>query len=70
MGPIVEKLVEELGIDFEKIDASEDYEIADKYDISVVPTFVILKDDEETARKTGGMSGPQFKKWLEGFLDG
>jgi len=50
MGPIVEEIVNELGIDFEKIDASKDYELADKYGVSAVPTYsgqVFLRQDNE-----------------------
>lgn len=65
MGPIVEKIAEELGIDLEKVDASEDYKLADDYGISAVPTFVLLKGDKEVDRKLGAMSGPQFKAWIE-----
>jgi len=68
MGPIVEKLVDELSINFEKIDASEDYDIADKYSISVAPTFILLKDGEEIDRKIGAIPEPQFKEWLESYI--
>jgi predicted DsbA family dithiol-disulfide isomerase len=67
MHPIAEELAKEQGYALEKIDAET--EQAEKYDITEVPTFVVLDDKgAELSRKTGAMSKKVFKKWLKGIL--
>lgn len=68
MGPIVDEITEELGIEVLKVDITtgDDYTLIEKHQVSAAPTFVILDDDGlEIGRKIGGMSEVQFRMWLE-----
>jgi thioredoxin 1 len=67
MKPVFEDLEEEYEgkVEFESIDVEEKGALASKYQIMSIPTFVILEDDEEVARKLGAMSKEAFKSWLE-----
>lgn len=54
MNPIVEEIEKEhQEIIFEKINVDENQEIAQKYGVMSIPTFVIEKDGKEVGRKIG-----------------
>ena len=50
------------------IDVDEAVDIVDDYHILNVPTLVLVKDGEETARKVGAVSEEELSKWLEGEI--
>ena len=58
MGPIVEDLSEEFTkkMKFGKVNVDDDSEIANKYEIQSIPTFIIFKDGEVAERVTGAMN--------------
>lgn len=67
MHPIAEEAAKEQGYTLEKIDAET--EQAEKYDVTEVPTFIVLDGKgTELSRKTGAMSKKAFKKWLKEIL--
>ena len=54
MEPLIKKLVSEnLNINYEKIDVSDEFDPAVEYSVKGVPTFIALKDGKEVARHTG-----------------
>ena len=54
MEPLITKLVSEnLNINYEKIDVSDEFDPAVEYGVKGVPTFIALKDGKEVARHTG-----------------
>ena len=54
MEPLIQKLVSEnLDIDYDKIDVSDEFDPAVEYGVKGVPTFIALKDGKEIARHTG-----------------
>lgn len=64
MSPVLEELELELGngIKTVKIDVARDGELADKYGIRAVPTFVMFKDGRETARIVGAVPKSQLRE--------
>lgn len=67
MKPILEEFEQENpDILVIKIDVDEDAESAIAYKIVSVPTIVIIKDDQEFARKNGAMSKPNLEKLVRG----
>lgn len=70
MGPILEELEKEYEgkITFEKVDVEAEQDMAAKFGIMSIPTFVILKDEKETERKTGAMPKEMVKEWLDSKL--
>ena len=65
--PIVHDLAEELKdkVDVQMIDVDQKQELADKYQISVVPTLIIEKDGKEFNRFEGVTDAKTLKKCLE-----
>jgi thioredoxin 1 len=47
-----------------KIDASEEGELAAEFNITAVPTFVLLEGGVRKAQITGARSKKDFEKWL------
>ncbi len=66
MEPIVEELEKELAgkVEIEKIDVDQNQEMAAKYGVMSIPTYVVLKDDEEVERIIGATSKENLKKAL------
>ena len=54
MEPLIAMLVSEnLDINYDKVDVSDDFDPAVEYGVKGVPTFIALKDGIEVARHTG-----------------
>lgn len=53
-----------------KIDVDEDFEAAAAMKISSVPTFVVIKNDEEVARKPGAFSKQKLEQLVFGDNNG
>lgn len=71
MKPIFEKIAPEYEgkVKFEKVDVESDVERASKFGVMSIPTFVILKDEQEVARKMGAMPEQALKNWIDSNLD-
>jgi len=70
MIPTIEELEKEYGgkITFQKVDVEAENELASKYGIMNIPTYVILKDDKEIDRKSAAMPKEMMKNWLDSLL--
>ena len=66
MVPILEELAGELSgkIKIMKVNAGENLDLAKKYEIRAVPTYVLFKNGAKDKINTGAMSKASFKKWL------
>jgi thioredoxin 1 len=65
LAPMLETLAtEHEDIDIVKIDASGSA-LADVFDVSSVPTLVLIKDGQEIDRLEGLFPKPMLKKWIE-----
>jgi thioredoxin-like negative regulator of GroEL len=54
MEPLIAKFVSEnLNINYEKIDVSDEFDPAVEYGVKGVPTFIAIVDGKEVARHTG-----------------
>jgi thioredoxin 1 len=64
--PTLEQIAtEQIGkIKVVKIDASVEGQLAAEFDITAVPTFVLLESGEKKAQLTGARSKKDFEKWL------
>ncbi len=69
MEPIIEEIEKELGdkIQIEKINVDEQQEIAAKYQVMSIPTYVFLKDDKEQERVIGATSKENFLKVISKY---
>jgi len=66
-GPIFEELKEGFAgrVEFRKIDIDKEGEKAAEFKVMSVPTFIIVKDDQEVSRKVGALSKEVLKNWIE-----
>jgi thioredoxin 1 len=62
--PIVQELIQE-GHSFQIIDVDIEKELAKKFEISSVPTFILFKNEKSVNR----ISGAQTKNQLESFIN-
>ena len=55
MSPIIDEIAEEMGesVKVGKINVDNNQELAIKYDVMSIPTFVVIKDGKETGRSVG-----------------
>ena len=63
--PVLKQLDDELeAIKFVKVDIDESGDIAQKYAVTSVPTLIVFKGGEESARKVGGSPKPVLASWI------
>jgi len=55
-------------VTFKKVDVEANSAEAGKYSVMGIPTFVLLKDDEEVSRKVGAMPKDILTNWLDSNL--
>ena len=66
MNPIIDELKEQFkDVTFEEINVDENQEMASKYGVMSIPTYVVLKDDKEIGRKIGVTSKADLLKLLQ-----
>jgi thiol-disulfide isomerase/thioredoxin len=54
MEPLIAKLVSEnLDINYDKVDVSDEFDPAVEYNVKGVPTFIAIIDGKEVSRHTG-----------------
>lgn len=70
MEPIFEEVKKEFEgkVEFKKVDVEEETEMSSQYGIMAIPTFVILKEGKEVARRQGAMSKETLTGWLSSQL--
>lgn len=69
MSPVFEELSKELkDIKFVKMNVDENQEVASRYNIMSIPTFIIFKNGKELGREVGGMSKDAIKARIKGHL--
>lgn len=65
MEPTLKALDEKMtNVKFAKIEASDGGDVFSTYGITHVPTFVLLKEGKEVARRSGLMSMGDTEKWI------
>lgn len=71
-GPIVTELQEEVKekAKIGKINVDENQEVASKYGVMSIPTFIFFKDGKEADRKVGLQSKEAMKETIEALLKG
>lgn len=66
MEPIIEELEKELKgkVEFEKINVDEKQDLAAKYSVMSIPTYVVEKDGQEQERIIGATQKDNFLKTI------
>jgi thioredoxin 1 len=70
MAPVFEELSKEMGekYKFAKINIDEERELAVQYNVSSIPTFIFIKNNEVIGREMGYMDKETLKKKIEEIL--
>lgn len=70
MAPVVEKLAEEFAgkVKVFKVNVDEEPDLAQKYRVVSIPTFLIFKDGEVKATNVGAMSAAQLTEKVKQVL--
>lgn len=67
MSPVVEKIAEEMGVNARvcKVNIDEQRELAEKYNVMSIPTFLLFKDGKEVKREVGAMPKEELARIFE-----
>lgn len=70
MMPVFEKLAEDLQdkVQFVKVNTDEEPALAQKFNIEVLPTFVIVKDGQVLDRKIGYVPEAELRQAIEAHI--
>lgn len=70
MDPILEDLAKEFAgrYKFVKINVDQSRELAIKFGVTTIPTFLFFKDGQLKGRQTGAMTKDEFKKVISDHL--
>ena len=66
MGPVVEEIAKsmESSLKVGKVNIDDNPELAEKYNVMSIPTFVVLKNGQETGRTVGVQSKEEIVKLI------
>lgn len=69
MEPVIEELERELSgrVQIEKVNVDENQEMAAKYGVMSIPTYIILKEDKEVERIIGATSKDKLLKTISKY---
>lgn len=70
MAPVVEKLAQQYEgqVKIGKLDVDDNMEIAEKYRVMNIPTFIMFKGGEAVATYVGGMSSAELEEKIKAVL--
>ena len=58
--PIVQEVCSAMGVSLQKVDAEQNRDLANQYNITRVPAMIMLKDDVQKKRQVGVVSKSQL----------
>lgn len=67
MSPVIDEIAEEMGdsIKVGKINIDEEKDLAIKYDVMSIPTFIVFKNGNEVGRSVGVQDKEEIKNMLK-----
>lgn len=69
MGPVFEELSKEMkDVKFTKVDVDENPDIAQKFGVMGIPTFIVFKNGKEVDRSTGALPKSALKTKINSHL--
>jgi len=69
MGPVIEELAREMdGVTIGKVNVDENQEIAQRYNILSIPTFIIFKGGQVVEQFSGAMNKEQLRERVQKHL--
>ena len=66
MAPVVDEIAESMGSSIKvcKVNIDENQDLAEKYAVMSIPTFIVIKNGEETGRTVGVQSKEELVKLI------
>ena len=69
VGPIIDELASELAdVEFAKVNCDDNSELAMRFNVLSIPTFVVIRGGSEVGRFSGSMSKEMFRERLLSFM--
>ena len=70
MAPVFEEVADKFDgkVKFGKVSIDDSQELAQKFDVSSIPNFVLFKDGQVVERFVGSMTGEEFEEKLKAFV--
>lgn len=66
VAPIIEELAKEMPeVSFVEIDVDADGELAEQFNVSSIPTFIVFKDGKPSSQAIGAMGKEGFQDLIE-----
>lgn len=66
LAPVYEEVSEEFDdVNFGKVNMEEHSDLATKYNVSALPTLLIIKDGDVVAQNTGAMDREGLRNWIQ-----
>ena len=66
LAPVYEEVSEEIeDVNFGKVNMEEHSDLATKYQVSALPTLLIIKDGDIVAKNAGVMDKESLKSWVQ-----
>ena len=70
LSPILDTLDQEMGsVNFAKVDADANMNLANKYSVASIPTVMVFKNGEPIAKQVGAKPYALMKKFIEDSLN-
>ena len=69
VGPIIDELASELAdVEFAKVNCDDNSELAMRFNVLSIPTFVVIRGGSEVGRFSGSMSKEMLRERLLSFM--
>ncbi|MCR4897545.1 MAG: thioredoxin [Lachnospiraceae bacterium] len=70
MGPVVSSMAEKFDgkLKVGKLNIDDNMAIAEKYNVTSIPFFAIIKNGEVAASRVGACGAPDFESWVQSAL--
>lgn len=65
IGPFLESIEEQLGIEIMQVNIDESPNISAKYEVMSIPTVMIFKKGEKVAENVGAASKARLTEWIK-----
>jgi len=73
MAPIFEELEKDKTygdkVEFKRVDVEAEGDMAAKYNVRGIPTFIMVQEGKEVDRKVGAMPKELLKNWIDSKID-
>lgn len=70
MDPILSSIADAISpVVIEKINVLKESNVAAKYGVTSIPTFILINGDKELGRRTGAVPRPTLIDWIKSYAE-